>query len=74
MIQLKYCSAHKAVHSSPKTPSKNLHNSQNSSGLATGRKALQQGKERENHSEIIAAMWLFRGVDNNMGLIISEGA
>lgn len=74
MIQLKPCSARRAVHLSPKTPSKNLHNSQNSSALAAERKALQQEKEGENHSEMIAATWLFRGVDNNMGLIISEGA
>lgn len=74
MIQLKWCSIHRAVHLSPKAPSKNLHNSQSSSGLATERKALQQGKEQENHSEIIAAMWLFRGVDNNVALIISDGA
>lgn len=38
------------------------------------RKALQQERDKEYHLEIIVEMCLFKGVDNNMGLIISEGA
>lgn len=57
-----------------KYPAKNHHNSQNPWFLAIERKALQKERNKEYHSEIIVEMCLFKGVDNNMGLIISEGA
>lgn len=57
-----------------KHQAKNHYNSQNSWFLAIERKALQQEKDKENHSEIIVEMCLFKAADNYTGLIISEGA
>lgn len=57
-----------------KYPAKNRHNSQNLWLLAIERKALQWERGEEDHSEITVEMWLFKGVDNNIGLIISDGA
>lgn len=42
--------------------------------LAVERKALRQERSKEYRSEIIVEMCLFKGVDNNTGLIISKGA